>query len=62
MLRTGSDTMPEQIIEHCRAHIASYKKPKIVQFCVALPRLPTGAIDRASVDKQWGGGGYPNAG
>ena len=62
VLRPGCDMMPEHIIEHCRAHIASYKKPKIVQFCVELPRLVTGAIDRASVDRQWGGGGYPKAG
>jgi acyl-CoA synthetase (AMP-forming)/AMP-acid ligase II len=62
VLRAGADTTADHIIEHCRAAIASYKKPKIVEFCAALPKLPTGMIDRAGVDSAWGGGGYPTAG
>jgi long-chain acyl-CoA synthetase len=49
----------EQLIEHCRARIASYKKPRSVAFVDALPRLPTGAVDREAVDVAFGGGGYP---
>ena len=51
-----------EIIEHCKLHLASYKKPKIIEFCASLPRLPSGAIDRAAVDAAWGGGGYPQSG
>ncbi|WP_083274856.1 AMP-binding protein [Novosphingobium resinovorum] len=50
------------VIEHCRHAIASYKKPKIVAFAPALPRLPNGFVDRAAVDAGWGGGGYPKVG
>jgi acyl-CoA synthetase (AMP-forming)/AMP-acid ligase II len=34
------------LIEHCRKHIASYKKPKSVEFVCALPRLPNKKIDK----------------
>jgi acyl-CoA synthetase (AMP-forming)/AMP-acid ligase II len=61
VLREGASTTAERIIEHCRMNIASYKKPKIIEFCTLLPRLPSGAIDRSGVDAQWGGGGYPKA-
>ena len=62
VLKEGVEATAEHIVEHCRSHIASYKKPKIVEFCASLPRLPTGLIDRAGVDAEWGGGGYPSVG
>jgi long-chain acyl-CoA synthetase len=62
VMREGASASEADIIEHCRAAIASYKKPKIVTFCDALPRLPNGMIDRARVDAGWGGGGYPAVG
>jgi acyl-CoA synthetase (AMP-forming)/AMP-acid ligase II len=34
------------LIEHCRKHIASYKKPKSIEFVSALPRLPNKKIDK----------------
>jgi long-chain acyl-CoA synthetase len=39
--------------------MASYKKPSEVAFVDALPRTPTGFVDRAAVDAGFGGGGYP---
>jgi long-chain acyl-CoA synthetase len=48
----------EELIEHCRRHIASYKKPKTIEFLDALPRLG-GAKDYAALDEKFGGGGYP---
>jgi long-chain acyl-CoA synthetase len=48
----------EELQAHCRAQIASYKKPRSVVFTEALPR--NGAIvDRDVLDAQFGGGGYP---
>jgi long-chain acyl-CoA synthetase len=47
-----------ELIEHCRRHIASYKKPKTVEFLDALPRV-NGAKDYAALDSKFGGGGYP---
>jgi long-chain acyl-CoA synthetase len=59
VLHAGAQASPEEIIEHCRARIASYKKPRTVQFVDALPRLPNGAVDRDTLDERFGGGGYP---
>ena len=36
----------EDIVEHCRAEIASFKKPKFVDFLEELPRLPNKKIDK----------------
>jgi acyl-CoA synthetase (AMP-forming)/AMP-acid ligase II len=46
------------IIEFCKLHIASYKKPKHVTFVAALPKSGA-AIDYSSLDRDFGGGGYP---
>ncbi len=35
---------PDELIEHCRARIASYKKPKHVRFIEALPRTGAGKV------------------
>ena len=49
----------EELIEHCRRNIASYKKPKTVEFLDALPRTTDRAKDYATLDSKFGGGGYP---
>jgi acyl-CoA synthetase (AMP-forming)/AMP-acid ligase II len=59
--RAGSEYSPEAIIEHCRARLASYKKPRIVEFTSSLPKTSVGFVDRAAVDAAFGGGGYPNS-
>lgn len=61
VLREGQATTAEELIEHCRASIASYKKPRIVAFVDALPRSAAGGVDRAVVNAAHGGGGYPGA-
>ncbi len=43
-LRPGGSATPEQIIEHCRARLATYKCPTSVDLLPALPRNPTGKI------------------
>jgi acyl-CoA synthetase (AMP-forming)/AMP-acid ligase II len=58
VLKDGEAASADDIIEHCRAHIASYKKPKSVEFVDALPRQGW-TIDYDALDKQFGGGGYP---
>jgi acyl-CoA synthetase (AMP-forming)/AMP-acid ligase II len=42
----GTPVNAGELIEHCRASIASYKKPKTVEFVDALPRLATGKLDK----------------
>jgi acyl-CoA synthetase (AMP-forming)/AMP-acid ligase II len=43
-LRTGRQASAEDLIEHCRAHLASYKKPRVVKFLPELPRTTLGKI------------------
>jgi acyl-CoA synthetase (AMP-forming)/AMP-acid ligase II len=44
--KPGMAATEEEIIAHCRTLIASYKKPKRVEFIDALPRLPNKKIDK----------------
>jgi long-chain acyl-CoA synthetase len=60
--RAGETPTEADIVEHCRARIASYKKPSSVVFVDALPRTGPGFVDRDAVDAAHGGGGYPGAG
>lgn len=57
--KPGNNPSAETIIEHCRTHIASYKKPKHVAFVKAIPRNDQGSIDYVALDLDHGGGGYP---
>jgi acyl-CoA synthetase (AMP-forming)/AMP-acid ligase II len=59
VVHRGYDITESDVIEHCRREIASYKKPKSVEFLDALPRTPAGAKDYATLDQKFGGGGYP---
>lgn len=57
---TSNAVTVEQLTEHCRQHLASYKKPKLVEFVQQLPRAADGQINRSQVDSDYGGGGYPS--
>ncbi|NML08426.1 AMP-binding protein [Sphingomonas sp. G-3-2-10] len=61
VLKPESAVTADQVIRHCRARIASYKKPRTVEFLAALPRV-NGAMDYARLDADHGGGGYPGTG
>ena len=61
VLADGQSASPEELIEHCRTHIASYKKPSVVEFVDQLPRQGW-AIDYDALDERFGGGGYPGMG
>lgn len=58
VLEPGLSASADDIIEHCRTHIASYKKPKSVEFIEAIPRVG-GLTDYEALDAMFGGGGYP---
>jgi acyl-CoA synthetase (AMP-forming)/AMP-acid ligase II len=58
VLEEGHSASSEDLIEHCRTHIASYKKPKFVEFIDALPTV-NGKTDYDALDEKFGGGGYP---
>jgi len=61
VVRDGENLSAEEVIDHCRKSIASYKKPKMVRFAQALPRN-NGQLDRDALDRSYGGGGYPGVG
>jgi fatty-acyl-CoA synthase len=43
-LKAGMTMSGEEVIEYCKAHLASYKKPKQVEFIDSLPRNPSGKV------------------
>lgn len=61
VVKDGETVTAEEIIEHCRANIASYKKPRTVELTAKLPR-DGWSIDYGALDAQYGGGGYPGSG
>lgn len=58
VLAEGATASADELIEHCRTRIASYKKPRAVEFVDALPRQGF-AVDYDELDRCFGGGGYP---
>jgi long-chain acyl-CoA synthetase len=58
-LKPGASASEEELIAHCRAHIASYKKPRFIAYTDGLPRTASGGIDYQALDAVFGGGGYP---
>lgn len=58
VLKEGATVGEQELIEHCRARIASYKKPKFIEFVDQLP-LVGGRPDYDALDARFGGGGYP---
>ena len=46
VLRPGATATEAEIIEHCRAHLAAYKRPRSVRFVPDLPKTSTGKIMR----------------
>ncbi|MBI4831519.1 MAG: long-chain-fatty-acid--CoA ligase [Candidatus Lindowbacteria bacterium] len=56
VLKPGASCTEEEMIDHCKANLASYKKPKSVEFCDTLPRNPSGKVlKRVLREKYWAG-------
>ena len=54
VLKPGQKATEEEIVEVCRRNLASYKKPKSVEFVPDLPRNPYGKVlHRALKEKYW---------
>jgi acyl-CoA synthetase (AMP-forming)/AMP-acid ligase II len=43
----------DALLEHCRAHIASFKKPKRIEFVDALPKNAYGKVLRRELREQF---------
>ena len=52
VLEDGAAATAEALIEHCRARIASYKKPKFVHFADELPRTGTGKVIKQELKRR----------
>jgi acyl-CoA synthetase (AMP-forming)/AMP-acid ligase II len=61
VLGPGCQATKDELIEHCRERIASYKKPRSIVFVTEVPRRGDGSIDRDRADVEHGGGGYPGS-
>jgi long-chain acyl-CoA synthetase len=46
VLRPGTTATEAEIIEHCRPHLAAYKRPRSVLFVPDLPKTSTGKVMR----------------
>ncbi|MEE8173683.1 MAG: hypothetical protein V3T71_00010, partial [Dehalococcoidia bacterium] len=44
VLKEGEKATPEEIMEYCRAKLASFKRPRSVVFVDSLPRNPMGKV------------------
>src|SRR4051812_21753875 len=44
VLRPGAAATTEELIAHCRIHLATFKQPRVVEFAKALPRSHYGKI------------------
>jgi acyl-CoA synthetase (AMP-forming)/AMP-acid ligase II len=49
VLKPGMSATENDLVEHCRAQIASYKKPRAVIFVASLPRSHYGKVIRAEL-------------
>lgn len=44
VLRSGLSVSPRELIDHCRQHLASYKKPDVIRIVDELPRNAMGKV------------------
>jgi long-chain acyl-CoA synthetase len=59
VLKDEVDVSESDLLNHCRAHLASYKKPR--SFVLQTEPLPRqgAAVDYRAIDERHGGGNYP---
>lgn len=51
--RAGAAVSAEELIEFCRARLASFKKPDFVYFVPELPKNPLGKVLRKDLRSRW---------
>jgi benzoate-CoA ligase family protein len=50
--QTGSDDLANELIDYCRQNMASYKRPRWIEFVDELPKTATGKIQRFKLRSQ----------
>ena len=53
VLKEGMTATQEEIINLCKERLASYKKPKSVEFREELPRSPTGKVLKRKIREEF---------
>jgi acyl-CoA synthetase (AMP-forming)/AMP-acid ligase II len=53
VLKEGATVSGDEIIKFCGDHLASYKKPKSVEFWMELPKSPQGKILKKEIRKRY---------
>jgi acyl-CoA synthetase (AMP-forming)/AMP-acid ligase II len=54
VLKPGTSATAAEIIDTARQYLASYQKPKTVEFVDSLPKAPTGKILKRDLrDRFW---------
>ncbi|NQT47924.1 MAG: long-chain-fatty-acid--CoA ligase [Chloroflexi bacterium] len=56
VLKEGETATAEEIMEYCRQKLASYKRPRAVQFVDELPRNPMGKVLKKDLRAKYGQG------
>lgn len=49
VLRPGQTCTQDEMLSHCRAHLAAYKSPRLIAFVDDLPKTSTGKIMRRAL-------------
>ncbi len=53
VLRAGQEATQEEIVEFCKARLASYKKPTSVDFVESLPKNPVGKVLKRELRRRY---------
>jgi acyl-CoA synthetase (AMP-forming)/AMP-acid ligase II len=53
VLKKGETLTQEDVVEYCKTSIASFKKPKSVEFVESLPRSPAGKVLKRVLKEEW---------
>lgn len=51
VLKAGASATTEDLIAHCRDHLAKYKSPRYVEFLDSMPKTPIGKIQKKELRK-----------
>jgi len=51
VLHPGETLSESEVIDHCKADLAGFKKPRFVEFIKELPRTATGKVQKFKLRK-----------
>jgi long-chain acyl-CoA synthetase len=53
VLKDGKVSSEEELVTHCREHLADYKSPKTIRIVESIPKGPTGKLLKRELAKQF---------